>query len=190
MQLETYLMSLLPKSYSAIDQVAALTIINASLALGLAMLVLVLYWRFTKSLETIKTIYIMLGIIFILAICIWLEITGRISAGAWTLIILMVILNFSSMAGYGISSSASCGYILPILIAFFCVGSGAGYAVTLAGCIFVFAIPIVHSKGWANFGFPYQVSHITFDAPTLTLVYLLAAVISGGWSASIKSIFS
>lgn len=187
MVMETLLKSLLPKSYSLFDQVIALTVIRTSLAIGLAMLLLVLYWIFTKSFETIKTIYVMLGVMLILVLCIWLEITGRISAGAWTLVALTVLLNFASMAVYGISSSASSGYILPILLAFFCLGPIAGYAITITGCIFVFAIPILQFKEKIHTILPYQTSNITFDAPTLTLVYLLIAVITASWSSYIKS---
>lgn len=186
--MEALLKSLLPNSYSLFDQAIALTVIKTSLAIGLAMLLLVLYWVFTKSFETIKTIFVMLGVMVILALCISLEITGRVSAGALILIAVTVLLNFASMAGYGISSSASSGYILPILLAFFCLGSSAGYAITLAGCIFVFAIPILSSKGWIRTIFPYQASNITFEAPSLSLIYLLIALITGSWSNSIKVI--
>ena len=188
MIVQTFVKSLLPKSYSFFDQTIALTIIYTSLAISLAMVCLVLYWVITKSFETVRTIFAMLGIMLVLAVCIWLEITGQISAGAWTLVIVTILLNIANLVGYGISTSASSGFVLSILLAFFCLGPGTGYAVTITGCILVFIIPILHSKGRILTSLQYQTSSITFDAPTLSLVYILIAVITGSWSNSIKHI--
>ncbi len=50
--------NLIPKYYSQLDQVRAMTIIATSFAMGGAMLLLVLYWVATKSFET-KTTFLL-----------------------------------------------------------------------------------------------------------------------------------
>ncbi len=189
MLLENLINNILPKTYSHFDQIRAATIVITSLAVSTAMILLVLYWVVTQSFETKKTIFAALGIILLLVLCVGLAISGQVNTGGWILVLIMILLNFANMLGYGISTSASAGYILPILLAMFCIGPGAGYAVAIFGCVFVFTIPILHSKERFHFAFPYKTSSITFDAPTLTLIYLLTAVITGSWVFLVKNMF-
>lgn len=190
MFLDPFIKSLLPEFYSFPEQVIALTVINTSLLLSLAMLFLILYWVATRSFESIKTAFAVLCVILFLSIGIGLEILGQVAAGAWLLVIIMLVLNLANMLGYGISTSASAGYILAILLAMFCISPAAGYAVTFLGCALVFTIPILQSKGRLKTVLPYLPSAITFDAPILMLLYLLTAAMTGGWVNSIYTVLT
>ncbi|WP_186244439.1 hypothetical protein [Mycobacterium simulans] len=178
MFLENWIESIMPASYSGLDQIRATTVIVTSLAIAASMVLLILYWIITKSLETVKSIYAAIGIILLLIIGIELVIQGHVFVAAWMMVTVMLLLNFASMLAYGIATSASSGCILPILLAMFCLGVGVGYAVTVLCCGAVFIIPALQSRGWVRTILPYQVSNLTFDAPTLTLIYLVAAIIT------------
>lgn len=178
--------NLLPSSYSLFDQASAMVAIITSLAMGGAMILLVAYWVLTKSFETIITIYVMLGIILVLALCIWLALNYQVRTAAWILIVLLLLLNFANMFGYGIATSASAAYLLPILLAIFCINTSTGYGIAILGCVTVFLIAFLQSKEKIKTALPYQVSHLTFDAPVLSLVYLLVTVLSGSWVSPIK----
>ena len=179
---------LLPISYSHFDQASAIVVITTSLAIGGAMVLLVLYWLLTKSFETIKTIFAMLAIMLVLAICIGLATNHQVKLGAWILILLMLLINLANMAGYGIATSASSAYFIPILLTIFCIGIGAGYIITFVGCVFVFGIAFLQSKEKLKTFLPYQVSHLTFDAPVLSLLYVLTAVIAGSWLVPLNEV--
>ena len=181
--------SLIPKYYSQLDQLRAMTIIATSFAMVGAILLLVLYWVATKSFETKITIFVALACILLLGVCMGFVIQGWLTTGAWMLIILMVLVNFSNMALYGISSSSSAAYIIPILLTVFCIGTNAGFGITVLGCILVFIIPILQSRRIIKSILPFHISSLTFDAPVLTLIYLLAAIIVTSWAVSSKSMF-
>lgn len=178
--------SLLPSSYSLFDQASAMVVIITSLAIGGAMILLVVYWLVTKSFETVKTIYAMLAIMLGLAGCIGLALNYQVKLAAWILIALMLLLNLANMLGYGIATSASAAYLIPILLTMFCIGTTAGYVVAFLGCVFVFVIAFLQSKEKLKTFLPYQVSHLTFDAPVLSLVYLLVTFITGSWITPLK----
>jgi hypothetical protein len=182
------IVNLLPTSYTLSDQASAVVVIITSLAISGAMLLLVLYWLVTKSFETIKTIFVMLAIMLVLAFCIGLAIKSQVYLAAWILILLLLLLNFANMLGYGIATSASAAYFIPILLAIFCIGAGAGYIITLIGCVFVFGIAFLQSKEKLKTFLPYQTSHLTFDAPVLSLIYALTAVIAGTWVTPLKEV--
>ena len=146
--------SLLPTSYSLLDQASAVVVILTSLSVSAAMLLLVVYWLVTKSFESIKTIFVMLAIMLGLGICIWLAVSSRVSVAAWILILLMVLLNLANMAGYGIATSASAAYLIPILLAIFCISTGVGYLIAGLGCLLVFGIAFLQSKERKNKNFP------------------------------------
>jgi hypothetical protein len=179
----------IPKSASRIEQLQAGVIVTASFAIGAAMLALVLYWIGTNSFEDIETIIIMLFIMLLLAGCITLVKRGQIQLGAWIVIGLIILLNLSNMAWYGIANTSSAAYIIPILLAMFGVGSLAGYGVTVLGCIFVFTITYLASNGAIETLIAFNISTLTFDAPVLSLIYLLVAVLSGSWVKSVKEAF-
>jgi hypothetical protein len=182
------IVSLLPTSYSLSDQASAVVVIFTSLAISVAMLLLVLYWLVTKSFETIKTIFGMLAIMFGLGICIWLAINHQVKTAAWILILILLLLNVANMLGYGIATSASAAYLIPILLAMFCISVSTGYIISGLGCLLVFGIAFLQSKNKIKTILPYQISHLTFDAPVLSLIYILVAFITGSWVSPIKEV--
>jgi hypothetical protein len=163
-----------------------MVVIITSLAISGAMVLLVVYWLVTKSFETIKTIFAMLGIMLGLAGCVWLALNNQVRIAAWILIALMLLLNLANMLGYGIATSASAAYLIPILLAMFCIGTTAGYGIAFLGCAAVFIIAFLQSKEKIKTFLPYQVSHLTFDAPVLSLVYVLITFITGSWITPLK----
>lgn len=163
-----------------------MVVVITSLAISSAMIVLVVYWLLTKSFETIKTIFAMFAIMFGLAVCIGLALNHQVRLAAWILIVLMLLLNFANMFGYGIATSASAAYLIPILLTMFCIGTTTGYVIASLGCVAVFVIAFLQSKEKIKTFLPYQVSHLTFDAPVLSLVYLLITFITGSWIAPLK----
>ena len=168
---------------------AKVTIVTA-LAIGAAMLALVLFWIVTFTLEDIETIFLTLGLILLMAGIIALVKRGHIKLGAWILTGLMIFLNLSNMTWYGVSTTSSAGYLIPILLALFGIGSGAGLGVAILGCVSVFAISGLASTGQIQTEIPYAESHLTFDAPALTLIYLVVYFISNAWVKSAQEIFA
>jgi hypothetical protein len=180
---------LLPESASVLERAQAKIVSLTSIVIGAAMVALVLYWALTRTLEDIETVFITAGLLLILAGIVALVKRGYIKTGAWLLIGLMLLLNLSDMAWYGIGSAASAGYIIPILLAVFSINPKAGIGVTILGCVSVFAIAYLASIGQLQTEIPYQESNLSFDAPTLSLIYLVTGILAGGWIQSTKEAF-
>jgi hypothetical protein len=189
MKLAERINSLLPVSVSEFQQAQARIIINTSIAISAAMLALVLYWVVTGTLEDIETIFIVFGLLLVFVGIIALVKYGHLLSGAWILIGVMLLLNLVDMTWYGISSVASAGYVIPILIAAFSISPKAGMSVSILGCVSVFAISYLASIGQLHTEIPYQESTLSFDAPTLSLIYLIASVLAGNWVRSTQKAF-
>lgn len=189
MKISELINSLLPAFVTELQQAQAKTIINTSAPISAAMLALVAYWLITGTFEDIETIFIVLGLLVAFAGIIALFKYGYIRSGAWILTGLILFLNLADMTWYGISTVASAGYIIPILLASFSVSPKAGMSVSILGCISVFAIAYLASIGQLQTEIPYQESTLSFDAPTLSLIYLLTGILGGNWIRSTQKVF-
>jgi len=140
-------------------------------------------------LEDIETILILIVLLLVLAGIVALVKRGYIKLGAWLLTGLMLLLNLSDMTWYGIGSVASAGFIIPILLAVFSISPKAGMGVTILGCISVFLVAYLASIGQLQTEIPYQESNLSFDAPTLSLIYLITGILAGNWVRSTEEAF-
>lgn len=184
MMLKNFVDSMLPQTSSPTTRARARIIVTTSLFISAAMLALILYWIATRSFEDIETIVAAVILGFILAGVIDLVRRGHINAGAWILTSLMILLNLANMASYGIATTSSAAYIIAILLAVFGIGLGAGWSVTFLGCVSVFIIAWLSSIGQLQTTIPFQESNLTFDAPVLSLIFLLTAALASGWVRS------
>ena len=181
--------ALLPESASTFERAQAKIISIMSIVIGSAMLALVLYWLLTNTLEDIETIFILIVLLLVLAGIVAFVMRGYIKLCAWLLTGLMLLLNLSDMTWYGIGSVASAGFIIPILLAVFSISPKAGMGVTILGCISVFLVAYLASIGQLQTEIPYQESNLSFDAPTLSLIYLITGILAGNWVRSTEEAF-
>ena len=181
---------LLPSSASPIERARAKVTVVTALAIYAAMLALVWFWIVTFTLEDIETVFLTIVLILMMAGVVFLVKRGRVTLSAWILTLLMIFLNLSNMTWYGVSTTSSAGYLIPILLALFGIGSGAGLGVTIFGCVSVFGISLLASAGQIQTEIPYAESHLTFDAPALALIYLVVFFISNAWVKSAQEAFT
>jgi len=181
--------ALLPESASTFERAQAKIISIMSIVIGSAMLALVLYWLLTNTLEDIETIFILIVLLLVLAGIVAFVKRGYIKFGAWLLTGLMLLLNLSDMTWYGVGTVASAGFIIPILLAVFSISPKAGTGVTIFGCISVFLVAYLASIGQLQTEIPYQESNLSFDAPTLSLIYLITGILAGNWVRATEEAF-
>jgi hypothetical protein len=190
MKLSERIHALLPASVAPLEYAKAKVVTTTSIGVGLAIFALVLYWILTGTLEQIETIFVSIVLILLFAGIVVLVKKGFINTGAWIITGLVLFLNLSNMAWYGIGSSASAGYIIAILLAAFSVSPRAGMGVTILGCGSVFLIAYLASMGQLQTEIPYQVSNLSFDAPALSLIYLITGILAGSWVGSTREAFT
>jgi hypothetical protein len=152
-----------------------ITIVSASLAA--AMLLMILYWVATASLEDTATIYIALGLILLLGGIVLLARRGhpRLAGGLLTALLYLLILAAS--VGYGVGTPSTAGFLLSIVLAAAVLGPAACWTATGFSVAAVWIIALAAGQGWYEPWIPYQVSDLTFTAPFYTLLFVLIAVI-------------
>jgi hypothetical protein len=101
---------------------------------------------------------------------------------AWVLVLLLASLVTGSAAGYGVASASTAAYVLPILLAACALGLGAGLGLAGASAGIVWLLAWGERAGWVQPQLEPQSYHLTFNAPTLTLLFVLVALVSGTWS--------
>lgn len=152
-----------------------------SLGLMLAAWALVLTWLISGDLEGITVIA---ALIFsgVMAGLIALARSGRVRAAAWLLVGLLCVLILADTADYGLGSPSIVSYVVPIVLAACTLGFAASIGVAIFGSSVLWLIAIALSSGWYQSSGPFQIDHLTFNAPVLTVIFLLVASIIGWWS--------
>lgn len=157
-----------------------------SLGLMLAAWALVLTWLISGDLEGITVVAavifsaVMLGLMTLAR-------SGRVGLAAWLLIGLLSVLILADTADYGLGSPAIVSFVVPIVLAACTLGLVAGVGVAVFGSSVIWLLAIALSSGWYQSSTPFQIDHLTFNAPVLTVIFLLVASIVGWWSRYITT---
>ncbi len=107
---------------------------------------------------------------------------GRVRLAAWLLVSLLSILILADTTDYGLSSPSIGSFLIPIVLAACTLGLAAAVGVAVFGSIGVWLIAIALSAGWYQSSAPFTIDQLTFNAPVLTVIFLLVASIVGWWS--------
>jgi hypothetical protein len=144
-----------------------------------AMVLMIVYWVATGSLEDIETVIGAVGVSLLLGGMILLARRGRLRLAAWLLTGFLLALIMLVSGGYGLGTPSIAGLILPIVLAGLAISPGAGYAVTGLSVLIVWGIGTAAALSWIEPRIPYQASDLTFSAPFYTLLFLLVAAMVG-----------
>lgn len=150
-----------------------ITIISVSMAA--AMLLMILYWVATSSLEDIESIYLALGISALLAGIVLLARRGRPRLAGSLLTSLLFLLILAASVGYGVGTPSTAGFLLSIVLAAAALGPAACWLVTGLSLAAVWTTALAAALGWYEPWIPYQASDLTFTAPFYTMLFLLVA---------------
>ncbi|MEZ0396418.1 MAG: hypothetical protein ABWK53_08340 [Anaerolineales bacterium] len=148
-----------------------------SISMAAAMLLMILYWAATDSLEDRETIFIALGLILLLGGLTLLARRGRPHLAAGLLTGLLFLLILAASVGYGVGTPSTAGFLLPIVLAAAALGPAACWLVTGLSLAAVWITALAAAQAWYAPWIPYQTSDLTFTAPFYTFLFLLTAVI-------------
>jgi lysylphosphatidylglycerol synthetase-like protein (DUF2156 family) len=158
-------------------RIAMLVIITcAAIALGVAALILT--WIVSGDLE-METVGAAAVLFLILAGIIGLSLRGGQRLALIVLSALLFLLVAADLAGYGLHTSMASAFLVPILLLAGGFGLKAGIAAALVCSAYGWILAAGETGGWIAVPYAADVSHLTFDAPALTVIYLLCAIIAG-----------
>jgi hypothetical protein len=166
----------------AIQQKRSRLIIATCFGLIGAVAFIILFWIFSGSLEDIETIFA--GIIFSLLMggIAWLAHKGKVTLAAWLLVAFLTLLITLDMIGYGITTPAPASFVLPVLLAAFCLGLWPALGTAALGSVVGW---IVAWLGTSSIYAPADadIADLTFSAPVLTVILFVSALMAGYWSS-------
>lgn len=165
-----------PRAATPFMQARAKVLVATCFAIGGAILAMLLYWIMFSWLEQWETVVIGLILILFLAGMVALVQRGRVRAVAWTLTLFLILLNLANMTSYGIGTVSSAGFLLAIVLAAFTLGPWFGVGTAILGSTAAFGIALAGAAGALQTEIPFQQSNLSFDAMTLTLIYILVGL--------------
>lgn len=155
-------------------------VVATCLSVAGAVIFMILFWVLSGSLEDIETVFAGAVLVLILGGIAWLANRGKVRQAAWMLIILLSLIISSDLPYYGIGSPTAASYVIPIALAGCTLGLWAALAVTSVGTAMIWIVAWgTTSGGW--FDPPAPIDHLTFNAPALTIILVVTALIIGLW---------
>ena len=156
----------------------------ASLGVAGAVLFIILYWVFSGSMEEIETVYAGGVLIVLLAGIAWLA-RRKDKLAAWLLTGLLTLIIATDLPYYGIGSPSAGALVIPIVLAACALGLWAGLGLAALSTVIVWVVAWgTTSGGWLEP--PTTIDHLTFNAPALTVIFLLIALIVGYWGRVVQ----
>ena len=108
--------------------------------------------------------------------------SDRVALAAWLLIVIVGLAIVGDVGYYGVSAASIFAFVLPIVLAACLSGFTAGVITAVIGAIVAWGAAIGAMQGWLDVAVPFEMNHLTFNAPIISIVFLLVAVIVGWWS--------
>lgn len=172
---------LLPATTDVIKRGRANIVIAACLGVILVACGLILTWWISGDLqwETVVAASILTLILGGLAALVR---RGHVGLAHGLLLGLLWLLITVDAWGYGLASPAASAYVLPIVLAAAGLGFGATLGVAMLSSASVWLLAWGEVAGWHVPYSPVELSHLTFNAPALTAIFLLVAVLIGSWT--------
>jgi lysylphosphatidylglycerol synthetase-like protein (DUF2156 family) len=152
------------------------TLTCAAIAAGAALLILT--WIISGDLEA-ETVAAAAVLFLILAGIVLLALRGGERAALFILSALLYLLVAADLAWYGLHTSMAAAFMIPILLLGCGLGLREGVAAALICSAYGWILAAGENAGWIAVPYTPDISHLTFDAPALTVLYLMAAVIAG-----------
>ncbi|MBN1438332.1 MAG: hypothetical protein JW929_02895 [Anaerolineales bacterium] len=148
----------------------------AAIAAGAAALILT--WMVSGDLEA-ATVAAAVVLALILAGLAGMSLRGKGRVALVLLCGLLFLLVAADLYAYGLHSSMASAFLIPIVLAARGFGLRAGIGAAAACSLFSWLLAAGANAPWLAAPYPADISHLTFDAPALTVVFLICAVIAG-----------
>lgn len=175
-----WLESWLPTTLDRVARGQAAIVLIACAALTLVIIALLIMWKISRDLEgvTVLAAIVMIALLWGLW---WLAYSGYVIWAILGLVGLLLAILSADVFVYRSEPLAASGYMVPIVIAATGLGMGWGIAIAVLSTGIVWLFATGERLGWYRGQRERRRSYLTYNAPTLTVLYLLVAAISGVW---------
>lgn len=175
---------LLPRSADRTVRSRAGLVVGTCLGVVAACVAILLGWAVTATLEDWETVVAAVVLAGLLAGIVFLARAGRVTLAAWLLTGLLTLLIALDIAAYGLGSPSAAAFCIPIVLAACALGLWAGLGVALLASLGVWLIAAAGVAGWYTPLTPPDISHLSFEAPIMTVIFLAVGGIVGAWRST------
>ena len=172
---------LLPRTDDRQVRIRAGLVIGACLGVVAACVLIIVGWAVTGTLEDWETIVAAVVLAGLLAGIVFLARAGRVRLAAWLLVGLLALLIAADIAEYGLGSPTAAAFCIPIVLAACALGLWAGLGVAAFASLAVWLVAAAGMAGWYTPLTLADISHLSFEAPVMTVIFLAVAGLVGGW---------
>jgi hypothetical protein len=169
---------MLPDTGDVLTRARAALVIATCLGLAISILALILTWLISRDLQVETAIAgtILIGLLAGIAA---LACSGRVTAATWILILLLTLLITLTTAPYGLGSPTSVAYAIPAVLAACGLGLWAGLGIATLGSAIIWLVAWATTSGLYEPWSAVDISHLTFNAPAMTVILMLVTLIAG-----------
>ncbi len=171
---------LLPRTEEPLLRARAGLVIGTCLGIVAACVLIIVGWAVTGTLEDWETIVAAVVLAGLLAGIVFLARVGRARLAAWLLVGLLTLLIAADIADYGLGSPTAAAFCIPIVLAACALGLWAGLGVAAFSSLVVWLVAAAGVLGWYTPAIPPDISHLSFEAPAMTIIFMAVAGIVGG----------
>ena len=150
---------------------------------------LVLVWLISGDLEW-ETAVASTILTFVLVGIGLLARNGRSRAATWILVSLLLVLIALDSSSFGLSSPGAAAFVMPVVLAACGLGLWSGLGTALVATAVTWLVGWGTTAGWYE---PYglvDISHLTFNAPFYSVIFVVTAVIVGGWTRYLTNLIN
>jgi hypothetical protein len=143
--------------------------------------VLVLVWLISGDLEWETAVASAVFTLILIGIGL-LARNGRSRVATWILVGLLMVLIALDSSSFGLSSPGAAAFVMPVVLAACGLGFWPSIGTALVAIAVTWLVAWGATAGWYE---PYglvEISHLTFNAPFYSVIFLVTAVIVGGWT--------
>lgn len=168
-----------PSESSILTKTRAGLILAACIGLAGAVIFMIGYWVIGGFLEDWETLVAGGVFILIMAGIAALARRGRVRLAAWILVILLTALIGMDASAYGLGTPTVAMFVIPIVLSACCLGLWAGLGTAAFSTLVIWLIAWASTTGRLPVEGAVDISHFTFNAPALTILFIVTALIVG-----------
>lgn len=156
-------------------------IVTTCLVFVLIMCFMIATWWLSGDLQR-ETVWFSVIFLLILSGISFLAYATYWVAASWLLIICLTLLMAADTYYFGVSSPSLAAYSVPILISAFTLGLTAALCLAFFIILVIWLCAFSELTEWYQPQLPKARSHRTFNAPLMTVIFFLIALLAGLWS--------
>jgi hypothetical protein len=172
---------LFPPFKDPLEQGHARLVIASCLGLMVSAVAVILVWLISGDLQGETVIA---GLIFALILFAMVMLVHRrhVKGAAWSLVGFLMLLITLDVAGFGLGSISGAAYFLPIALAGCVLGPRGSMSVSGVASLIIWGVALAGQNKWYEPVIPFEIFQLTFNAPVLTVLFLLVGLMIGSWT--------